>query len=56
METTTKKRPNIDELRRRLSNLRNDSLIASRKSDFRTVARLTIEAASINRILSEYAD
>jgi hypothetical protein len=36
--------------------LRNDSLIASRKSDFRAVARLTVEAASINRLLAECGD
>jgi len=56
MPTNLKKRPSAEELRRQLSLLRNDSVIAARKRDFRTVARLTVATASINRMLSDLGE
>jgi hypothetical protein len=39
----------IDHLKEELRGIRQQSLVASRQNDFRTVARLTGEAARLNR-------
>ena len=52
--TKMKKKDKIDELTQLthdLQQVRQESLAASRKNDFRTVARLTCEAARLNRLI-----
>jgi hypothetical protein len=49
----------IQELKQQLHRVRQQSLLASRENDFRTVARLTAEAAQINRTIQcqeDFAD
>ncbi len=49
----------IEELKLQLQQVRKDSLAAVRRNDFRTVARLTGEAARINRAIhagEEFSD
>jgi hypothetical protein len=41
----------LQELRDQLHHIRQQSLAASRENDFRTVARLTTEAARLNRLI-----
>jgi hypothetical protein len=53
MQNINKKQVGADELRRQLSHLRNHSLTAVRRRDFRAVARLTVATAQINRQLLE---
>jgi hypothetical protein len=51
---TKKKKDKIDELTqltRDLQRVRQESLAASRKGEFRAVARLTCEAARLNRLI-----
>lgn len=50
----TKKNDTLDqltELTRQLQQVRQDSLAASRREDYRAVARLTCEAARLNRAI-----
>jgi len=42
-----------EQLSQELSFIRKASLTASRNGDFRTVARLTLEAARVNRSIAE---
>ena len=46
----------VQKLRQQLHHVREQSLLASRENDFRTVARLTAEAAQINRAIQTRAD
>ena len=43
----------IDQLRRELQQVRRDSLLATRQDDFRKVARLTAQAADLNKAIIE---
>jgi hypothetical protein len=43
----------IDGLKQQLQRVRRDSLLATRQGDFRKVAKLTTEAAGINRAIVE---
>lgn len=55
MQNINKKQVGAEELRRQLSHLRNDSLTAVRRGDYRAVARLTVATAQVNRQLLESA-
>ena len=44
---------NREHLNQELSAIRQASLKATRSDDFRTVARLTLEAAKVNRTIAE---
>jgi hypothetical protein len=49
----------VQELKQQLQRVRQQSLLASRQNDFRGVARLTAEAAQLNRAIQtreEFAD
>ena len=46
----------IEKLKQQLYFVRHQSLLASRQNDFRTVARLTAEAARINRTIQTEVD
>jgi hypothetical protein len=43
----------LDQLRQQLRQVRRASLAATQRGDFRTVARLTCEAAEINRTIQQ---
>jgi hypothetical protein len=43
----------IDTLRQQLQQVRKDSLLATRQDDFRKVARLTAQAADLNKAIIE---
>jgi hypothetical protein len=43
----------IDQLRSELHEVRQESLRATRQGDYRTVARLTAKAASLNKAILE---
>jgi hypothetical protein len=50
---TTQREPRLQELRDQLRTIRRQSLEATRSADYQRVARLTVEAARINKILGE---
>lgn len=46
----------IQQLKQQLQRVRQQSLLASRQDDFRTVARLTAEASQLNRAIQSRED
>lgn len=52
----TKPLIDIEQLRTELREVRQDSLIATRQGDYRTVARLTARAAALNKAIVEAED
>lgn len=49
-------RSEVEKLKDQLRNVRQESLLATRLGDYRRVAKLTAQAASLNRAIMEAED
>lgn len=55
LSMNTRKHSELEQLKERLNEIRKASLMASQKGDYMKVARLTTEAANINRAILQIA-
>lgn len=55
LSTNTRKHSELEQLKQRLNEIRKASLTATQKGDYMKVARLTTEAANINKAILQIA-